>query len=73
MYAIDEIGKMELLSTKFNSSIRRLMHEATCGNIFLLATIPSAKGKPLEVVEELKAHSKAIVFTVRKTNLFQRK
>ena len=65
MYVIDEIGKMELLSAKFKSSMRQLIDKINTENIVLFASVPlHSSSKALEIVENLKRHPKATLYTV---------
>ena len=52
IFVIDEIGKMEIFSSKFCAAIRRIFDWR---DAVILATVPIAKGKSLQVVEEIKA------------------
>lgn len=58
---VDEIGKMELFSNAFIQKIKQIFqHE----NVIILATVPIFKGKPIRLVEELKARSDCQLLTV---------
>ena len=61
MIIIDEIGKMELFSKKFIAEVRRVFDSP---QIVILATIPVPKGKPLQLVEELRGRQDCEVVTV---------
>ncbi|KAH8319301.1 hypothetical protein KR067_003503, partial [Drosophila pandora] len=59
---IDEVGKMELFSKRFESAIRDLLQQKTP----LVITIPQKGHLPL--VEQLKKHPGAILHNVTKSN-----
>ena len=61
---IDEIGKIECFSRRFQSVVRALY--STNKNI--ISTIPLSKGKPLPLVEELSSRSDTSIMTVSKEN-----
>lgn len=61
MFVIDEIGKMELFSQSFISSVRQTLDGSACT---ILGTIPIPKGKPLGLVEEVRSRRDVKVFTV---------
>ncbi|NXL57506.1 NTPCR triphosphatase, partial [Chordeiles acutipennis] len=58
---IDEIGKMELFSQAFIQAVRQTL--AGPGTI-VLGTIPIPKGKPLDLVEEIRSRKDVKVFNV---------
>ncbi|NXS27135.1 NTPCR triphosphatase, partial [Pomatostomus ruficeps] len=58
---IDEIGKMELYSQAFIQAVRRTL--AGSGTV-VLGTIPIPKGKPLDLVEEIRSRKDVKVFNV---------
>ncbi|NWV03455.1 NTPCR triphosphatase, partial [Ptilonorhynchus violaceus] len=58
---IDEIGKMELFSQAFIQAVRQTL--AGSGTV-VLGTIPIPKGKPLELVEEIRSRKDVEVFNV---------
>ncbi|XP_063427833.1 cancer-related nucleoside-triphosphatase homolog isoform X2 [Mytilus trossulus] len=62
---IDEIGKMELFSQSF---IRHVKHILDTKGLTVIATIPVPKGRPLQLVEEVRARPDALVFTITKEN-----
>lgn len=62
---IDEIGKMELFSQAFIQAVRQML--AGSGTV-ILGTIPIPKGKPLDLVEEIRSRKDVEVFTVSKEN-----
>ncbi|XP_052526808.1 cancer-related nucleoside-triphosphatase [Tympanuchus pallidicinctus] len=62
---IDEIGKMELFSQAFIQAVRQML--AGSGAV-VLGTIPIPKGKPLDLVEEIRSRRDVEVFTVSKEN-----
>uniref|UniRef100_A0A803XX02 Nucleoside-triphosphatase, cancer-related n=1 Tax=Meleagris gallopavo TaxID=9103 RepID=A0A803XX02_MELGA len=57
---IDEIGKMELFSQAFIQAVRQML--AGSGTV-VLGTIPIPKGKPLDLVEEIRSRRDVEVFT----------
>ncbi|XP_032538668.1 cancer-related nucleoside-triphosphatase [Chiroxiphia lanceolata] len=62
---IDEIGKMELFSQAFIQAVRQTL--AGSGTV-VLGTIPIPKGKPLDLVEEIRSRKDVKVFNVSKEN-----
>ncbi|XP_004691187.1 PREDICTED: cancer-related nucleoside-triphosphatase isoform X1 [Condylura cristata] len=62
---IDEIGKMELFSQPFIQAVRQTL--STPGTV-VLGTIPIPKGKPLDLVEEIRNRNDIKVFNVTKEN-----
>uniref|UniRef100_A0A674GH87 Nucleoside-triphosphatase, cancer-related n=1 Tax=Taeniopygia guttata TaxID=59729 RepID=A0A674GH87_TAEGU len=56
---IDEIGKMELFSQAFIQAVRQML--AGSGTV-VLGTIPIPKGKPLDLVEEIRSRKDVKVF-----------
>lgn len=58
---IDEIGKMELFSQAFIQAVRQML--AGSGTV-VLGTIPIPKGRPLDLVEEIRSRKDVEVFTV---------
>ncbi|NXL90204.1 NTPCR triphosphatase, partial [Alectura lathami] len=58
---IDEIGKMELFSQAFIQAVRQTL--AGTGTV-VLGTIPIPKGRPLDLVEEIRSRKDVKVFTV---------
>uniref|UniRef100_A0A3B4CS53 AAA+ ATPase domain-containing protein n=2 Tax=Pygocentrus nattereri TaxID=42514 RepID=A0A3B4CS53_PYGNA len=65
VFVIDEIGKMELFSQEFIRAVRQTLDSSTCS---ILGTIPVPKGKPLGLVEEIRARKDVKVFMVTKEN-----
>ncbi|XP_020382469.2 cancer-related nucleoside-triphosphatase isoform X2 [Rhincodon typus] len=65
VYVIDEIGKMELFSEPFIQSVRQIL-DGPGGTI--LGTIPIPKGKPLELVEEIRSRKDVKIFNITKDN-----
>ncbi|XP_048387639.1 cancer-related nucleoside-triphosphatase isoform X2 [Stegostoma tigrinum] len=65
VYVIDEIGKMELFSEPFIQSVRQIL-DGPGGTI--LGTIPIPKGKPLELVEEIRSRKDVKIFNISKDN-----
>ncbi|XP_071662400.1 cancer-related nucleoside-triphosphatase isoform X3 [Patagioenas fasciata] len=62
---IDEIGKMELFSQAFIQAVRQTL---TGSGTVVLGTIPIPKGKPLDLVEEIRSRKDVKVFNVSKEN-----
>ncbi|NXE77117.1 NTPCR triphosphatase, partial [Cochlearius cochlearius] len=58
---IDEIGKMELFSQAFIQAVRQTL---TGSGTVVLGTIPIPKGKPLDLVEEIRSRKDVKVFNV---------
>jgi nucleoside-triphosphatase len=66
---IDEIGRMELLSVKFEIEINQLILDIKSNKKILIATVPSSqRGRTIPVVEELKAITKVKHFEITKGN-----
>uniref|UniRef100_A0A2C9LU97 AAA+ ATPase domain-containing protein n=1 Tax=Biomphalaria glabrata TaxID=6526 RepID=A0A2C9LU97_BIOGL len=65
IYLVDEIGKMELFSQSFIQAIKKLMSQT---NVYLIATIPVPKGRPLALVEELRNNPLSHVVQVTHQN-----
>jgi nucleoside-triphosphatase len=66
---IDEIGKMELLSEKFERQMKKIMADVKSNKKSMIATIPSSpRGRPIALVEELKAINSAKMFEITKSN-----
>ncbi|NWV40089.1 NTPCR triphosphatase, partial [Grantiella picta] len=61
IFVIDEIGKMELFSQAFIQAVRQVL--AGSGTV-VLGTIPIPKGKPLDLVEEIRSRQDVKVFNV---------
>ncbi|KFO77075.1 Cancer-related nucleoside-triphosphatase, partial [Cuculus canorus] len=61
IFVIDEIGKMELFSQAFIQAVRQTL---TGSGTVLLGTIPIPKGKPLDLVEEIRSRKDVKVFNV---------
>lgn len=57
---IDEVGKMELHSPKFEMEVMKLFSSKTT----ILGTLPVSKGKPLQPVEFIKAHASVKLLNV---------
>nr|XP_004659756.2 cancer-related nucleoside-triphosphatase [Jaculus jaculus] len=62
---IDEIGKMELFSQPFIQAVRQAL---SAPGTTVLGTIPTPKGKPLALVEEIRGRRDVAVFSVTKEN-----
>ena len=58
-------GKMELLSSKFESQIKTLFENSPSN---IIATIPLSKGKPIPLVESIRNDKNSKVFEVTKSN-----
>ncbi|XP_039994515.1 cancer-related nucleoside-triphosphatase isoform X1 [Xiphias gladius] len=65
VFVIDEIGKMELFSQSFIRAVRQTLDSSSCT---ILGTIPIPKGKPLDLVEEVRSRRDVKVFAVSKEN-----
>ncbi|KAI5610497.1 cancer-related nucleoside-triphosphatase isoform X1 [Silurus asotus] len=65
LFVIDEIGKMELFSQAFIRAVRQTLDSTDCT---ILGTIPVPKGRPLGLVEEIRARRDVKVFMVTKEN-----
>lgn len=63
LLVIDEIGKMELLSKKFDISIQMLLSNE---NFKILATVPLKSEHPL--VNQFKNHPNSKLFHITKSN-----
>ncbi|XP_034481908.1 nucleoside-triphosphatase THEP1 [Drosophila innubila] len=61
---LDEIGKMELLSKRFEAAVNELLQQKQ----LLLATIPSQTRQPIPLVERLKCLPGATLYQVTKGN-----
>jgi nucleoside-triphosphatase len=64
LIVIDEIGKMEMCSNKFNATVRRLFRES---KKTIIATIPISASIPL--INELKSQSDVKVFDTGKDSI----
>ncbi|TDG43723.1 hypothetical protein AWZ03_009851 [Drosophila navojoa] len=64
LIVIDEIGKMELLSKRFERAVNKLRNQ----NQPMLATIPSQTRQPISFVEGIRNAPDSIVFHVTKNN-----
>ena len=60
---VDEIGKMELKSKKFESAIMYWLMKT-----FLFATIPYELRQAIPLIDKLKSHPKAHIIVVTKEN-----
>ncbi|KAM9383136.1 cancer-related nucleoside-triphosphatase [Phaethornis superciliosus] len=65
IFVIDEIGKMELFSQAFVQAVRQTL---TASGTVVLGTIPVPKGRPLDLVEEIRSRKDVKVFNVSKEN-----
>jgi len=59
---VDEIGKMELISQRFEQTIRQLMSRR---DLVILATIPDKRKIPIALVDEIRQSSTVRLFEVR--------
>ncbi|KAL5713798.1 nucleoside-triphosphate phosphatase [Ranunculus cassubicifolius] len=65
LYAIDEVGKMELFSSAFFPAVLKVVES----NIPLLASIPVPKfGRDIPAVARLRNHPGATIFTLSPSN-----
>ncbi|CRL01866.1 CLUMA_CG015217, isoform A [Clunio marinus] len=64
LLVIDEIGKMELLSRKFEIFINNLI--CSNSNFRVIATVPLKT--PLKLIDKLKQHPKSRTFHITKSN-----
>ncbi|XP_038616908.1 cancer-related nucleoside-triphosphatase isoform X2 [Tachyglossus aculeatus] len=62
---IDEVGKMELCSEAFVRSVRRVL---AAPRLVVLGSIPLPKGRPLGLVEEIRARRDVALFVVTREN-----
>ncbi|KAI0220386.1 Cancer-related nucleoside-triphosphatase [Lamellibrachia satsuma] len=65
VYVIDEIGKMEMFSSRFVQTVRTLTAQV---ETTVLATIPIAKGRPVPLVEELRHSADAKLMVISRAN-----
>ncbi|XP_054085495.1 nucleoside-triphosphatase THEP1 isoform X2 [Zeugodacus cucurbitae] len=63
LLVIDEIGKMELKSKKFESALYELIHKVP-----ILATIPCTVIKDSKLIEYIKKTPKSIIYEINKNN-----
>ena len=66
MIVVDEIGKMELFSGKFEQTVRQLL---TRSNVTVLATIPEKRRIPVEFAEEIRTSPTVRLFEVRMSTI----
>ncbi|KAF0289441.1 Cancer-related nucleoside-triphosphatase [Amphibalanus amphitrite] len=67
LLVLDEIGKMELLSSRFQSAVRAALDPAA--GVTLVATIPVAGGRPQSgLLAQLRARSDARLLEVTREN-----
>ncbi|XP_001353210.4 uncharacterized protein LOC113566003 [Drosophila persimilis] len=64
LLVIDEVGKMELLSKRFETAIAKVLQQQRP----ILATIPQTTRQSMPLVERLKSAPGAVIFEVTKTN-----
>lgn len=68
-FLIDEIGKMELFSTKFTLNINRIAQDIENGDTKLVATVPLLNKRPsFFIVERLKALDNCVQYEITKEN-----
>ncbi|KNC24423.1 hypothetical protein FF38_14176 [Lucilia cuprina] len=63
LLVIDEVGKMELKSRKFEMAVQNCIMKT-----FILATVPYELRQPLPLIDTLKNHPKAQIIVVTKEN-----
>ena len=61
MIVVDEIGKMELLSRKFEGKMREILNN---NQVTLLTTIPVPGPRPLTLVEQVRSHPQCLLMQV---------
>ena len=66
LLVIDEIGKMEMKSNKFENSIKSILESVKAGKMKLIATIPQKA--TIQVVENMKIVQNSKLFNVTKSN-----
>jgi nucleoside-triphosphatase len=64
LLVIDEIGKMELFSKKFEAVIRNFLK--TDSNLKILATVPLKAN--INLIDQLKNHKNARLYHITKSN-----
>lgn len=64
LLVIDEIGKMELLSRRFEDVIKQFL--TSPNNLKIIATVPLKS--PVSLVDDLKKHQKSQLFKITKSN-----
>ena len=64
---IDEIGKMECMSRKFQALVRKIYSDSSFSG-HIVATIPQSRGKPLPLVRELVDRNDTEVLEVTRAN-----
>ncbi|XP_017138386.1 nucleoside-triphosphatase THEP1 [Drosophila miranda] len=64
LFVIDEVGKMELLSKRFETAIAKVLQQQRP----ILATIPQTTRQSMPLVERLKSAPGAVTYEVTKTN-----
>lgn len=69
IFLIDEIGKMELFSSKFTLNINRMAQDIEKGKTKLIATVPLLNKRPsFFIVERLKELDHCVQYEVTKEN-----
>jgi hypothetical protein len=61
VYIVDEIGKMELMSSNFQGIVKDVFQRP---NSTVLCTIPVGKGRPIQLIEDIKSGATSKVFYV---------
>jgi nucleoside-triphosphatase THEP1 len=61
VYVVDEVGKMELLSSGFHNAVSVLLRNKA---VTLLATIPVKSSQTIPLVEEIRCHPDSYIFEV---------
>ena len=67
LLVIDEIGKMELFSKRFESAVKNFLK--TDSNLKILATVPLKAN--INIVDQLKNHKNAKLFHITKSNRYE--
>ncbi|KAL7641016.1 UNVERIFIED_CONTAM: hypothetical protein RMT77_008153 [Armadillidium vulgare] len=62
---IDEIGKMEMFSSKFVQKVREII---STSEHRMIVTIPISKGRLIPLVEEIRNHKNFRIETISRTN-----
>ncbi|XP_064623504.1 cancer-related nucleoside-triphosphatase homolog [Lineus longissimus] len=65
VYIIDEIGKMELMSNNFQGIVKDVFQRP---NSTVLCTIPIGRGRPIQLIEDIKSGANSKVFYVTTMN-----
>ncbi|XP_027218057.2 cancer-related nucleoside-triphosphatase homolog isoform X3 [Penaeus vannamei] len=62
---LDEIGKMEMFSQGFVTSVQRILAQP---DSTVLTTIPIPKGKPIPLVEQIRSNKNVFLVNLSKSN-----